>query len=129
MSEGLNNVLNRNPISETKKESNDLLNLIKNHNSDEFNPSLALTLILEKLIDNFESKDIISRSMGKSYALLSSTNKVQKDIINEIISKQNDNKGQTKKMYFNIINNTLKSLKQSESKNDNSILNRLGIKR
>ena len=128
MSEGLKKVLNRNS-NDFKKEKDNLLSLIKNHNSDDFNPTLALTIILEKLIDNFESKDIISRSMSKPYALLSSTNKVQKDIINEIISKQNDNKGQTKKMYFNIINNTLKSLKQSENKNENSFLNRLGIKR
>lgn len=135
--DGLTRVLHKditsnNENSETKSSNNvnDLLDLIKSaNNSEEFNPSLILTIILAKALDNFEKKDIISRSMAKPYALLSSTNKIQKALINEIIAKQNDNKGQTKKMYFDIINNTLKSLKQTENKNENSVWNKLGLRR
>jgi len=133
--DGLNRVLHKNITNENNESKssnnvNDLLDLIKSaNNSEEFNPSLILTIILAKALDNFEKKDIISRSMAKPYALLSSTNKIQKDLINEIIAKQNDNKGQTKKMYFDIINNTLKSLKQTETKNENGILNKLGLRR
>jgi len=113
---GLDNVLNKNTSNINKISS--ILDVIKDN--DDFDSILALVLILEKEINNFESKDIISKSMSKPYAILSCTNQVQKDIINEIISKQNDNKGQTKKMYFDIINNTLKAIKQNSNENEKS---------
>ena len=75
--DGLNRVLhkditNENNESKSSNNVNDLLDLIKSaNNSEEFNPSLILTIILAKALDNFEKKDIISRSMAKPYALLS----------------------------------------------------------
>lgn len=100
--------------------------ITENNDLENFNPILALVLVLNKLINNFEKKDIIAKNMSKAYALLSSTNKVQKDLINEIISKQNDNKGQVKKMYLNIITNTLKSIRYNPNENEkSSLINRL----
>ena len=104
-------------------ESTDIKELFKSGNMDDFNPILALVIILNKLVNNFESKDIISRNMAKSYAIVSNTNKVQKDLINEIISKQNDNKGNVKKMYFKIIENTLKSIKNNPNEKESRFNN------
>jgi hypothetical protein len=97
----------------------DINKLIAQSNDIEnFNPILALVLVLDKLIDNFETKDVIPKNLAKPYALLSSTNKVQKDLINELIAKQNDNKGNVKKMYMNIITNTLKSIRYNPNENE-----------
>jgi len=119
-------------MKKDKKENKPIINLdinsllSKTDDLSEFNPILVLTLILNKLIDNFESKDIIPKNMGKAYALISNTNQVQKDLINEIISKQNDNKGQIKKMYFDIIKETLKSVRNNPNEIEkNNILNRI----
>ena len=94
-------------------KSLDIKKLINSDNLEDFNPVLALVFVLDKLIDNFETKDIIPKNLAKAYALISNTNKVQLDLINEIIAKQNDNKGKVKKLYFDIINQTLKSIRNN----------------
>jgi cellulose biosynthesis protein BcsQ len=112
---------------DVKQETiNTIRQLMESGKMDDLNPTLALIITLDKIIDNFESKDIISKSMAKAYALVGNTNQVQKDLINEIIAKQNDSKGKVKKMYYNLAKETLKSVKNNLL-NENSrfsILNR-----
>jgi hypothetical protein len=99
-------------------ESLDIESLITSDNLDDFNPTLALVLVFNKLINNFDSKDIIPKNLGKTYALISNTNKVQKDLIQAIIEKSNDNKGKVKKMYLDIIKETLKSIKNNSQEKE-----------
>ena len=124
---GLRKVL-KHDINNENSEKISVIDLIKENN--EFDSTLGLIVMLDKLIDNFESKDIIPKNMAKAYALLSRTNKVQKDNINAIISKKNDNKGNTKKMYFSLIKETIKSLKQNVSDNEkNGFFNKFSLNR
>lgn len=124
---------NRSDIEKVLNNSNNeniksIIDIIKKH--DDFNPTLALVLVLDKLIENFEKKDIIPSNYGKIYALLSKTNKIQKDLISEIIAKNNDKKGQAKKMYYDIIIETLKSIKQnSNNENDNSFWSKFKLRK
>jgi hypothetical protein len=103
----------------------DINQLFMNSNLEDVNPILALVFILDKLIDNFESKDIVPRNMAKAFALVGNTNKVQKDLIKAIIKKSNDDKGKAKLMYYEIITNTLKSIRNTGIDNDKGLLGRI----